>query len=165
MKVTIRVDDRAASAALDRLRRAGADLTPAMREIAATLEDAAERSFGAEAAPSGTPWEPLSATTIDRRSQAGTWPGRILQVTGGRGLAGSMSSRYDATSAVAGTNKRYAATLHFGAKRGEFGSDRFGRPIPWGDIPSRPFLGIGPPEREEITTSLNRHFRPSQLKR
>ena len=58
---------------------------------------------------------------------------------------------------IAGTNKVYAATHQFGAERGEFGADRRGRPIPWGDIPARPFLGVGDEQRGIILEALNDH--------
>ncbi len=88
------------------------------------LEDAADESFTSEASPDGTPCALLVDSTRTRRSARGTWPGSILQETGGRGLAGSISSEYGNDHAVAGTNKVYAATHQFGAERG--GSDRIG---------------------------------------
>lgn len=36
----------------------------------------------------------------------------------------------------------YAGTHQFGAAKGSFGTTESGRPIPWGDIPERPFLGL-----------------------
>ena len=158
MKVDLVYDDRAVTEALNRLRVAATDMRPAMREIAATLEDAVEESFDREAAADGTPWAPLAESTTARRADRGTWPGSILQETGGRGLAGSMSSTYGSDHAVAGTNKVYAPTHQFGAERGEFGTTRRGQPIPWGDIPARPFLGIDDEHRDEIVDALNRHF-------
>ena len=49
--IKIEYDDREVVAALNRLGRAGRDLTPAMREIAAALEDAAEEAFEREQSP------------------------------------------------------------------------------------------------------------------
>ena len=42
----------------------------------------------------------------------------------------------------AGTNVVYATTQQFGAARGEFGATRRGRPIPFGDIRARAFVGF-----------------------
>jgi phage gpG-like protein len=36
----------------------------------------------------------------------------------------------------------YAAVQQFGAAKGAFGRTSRGAPIPWGNIPARPFLGI-----------------------
>lgn len=38
------------------------------------------------------------------------------------------------------SNRPQAAVLQFGAKRGAFGKTKKGAPIPWGDIPARPYF-------------------------
>ena len=63
VKIGIEYDDSAVRRILDRLMRAGSDLSPAMREIAGRLEDAAAESFEQESAPDGTPWAPLENRT------------------------------------------------------------------------------------------------------
>ena len=156
MEVTIRYDDRDVVGALNRLLRAGADLTPAMRSIAGVLEEGAEEAFQSQQAPDGTPWASLSEHTKNRRAKKGKWPGQILQVTGD--LAGGITSAYDASSAVAGTNLVYAPTHQFGAEEGDFGSTGRGRPIPFGDIPARPFLGVSHEAELDILDAINRHF-------
>lgn len=136
---TIEIDDRRIKAALRRLAASGRDLTPAMRDIAGLLEASARRAFEQERSPDGKPWADLSDLTKRRRAATGHWPGQILQVTGR--LIGSLASSYDATSAQAGTNLPQARTHQKGAKQGAYGRTRRGGPIPWGDIPARPFLG------------------------
>ena len=53
-----------------------------------------------------------------------------------------------------GSSLEYAAVQQFGARRGEFGRTRRGAPIPWGDIPARPFLGVSRVDRVEILDIL-----------
>ena len=72
--INIEYDDRELVEALNRLARAGQDLTPAMREIAAALEDAAAEAFDSERAPSGEPWADLSERFIP--AHAGNSPTR-----------------------------------------------------------------------------------------
>ena len=60
--IEIKYDDREVLATLNRLGRVSQDLTPAMRDIAAALEDVAAESFESEQAPAGTPW-PTSPST------------------------------------------------------------------------------------------------------
>ena len=114
--------------------RRGDDLSPAMETIAGVLVDNIEEAFQKEQAPGGQAWHPLSDTTIRRRDKAGYWPGQKLQQTGR--LASSITSAFGKDYAIAGTNVIYAGTHQFGAKKGSFGSDKHGCPIPWGDIPS-----------------------------
>ena len=111
--INIEYDDREVVEALNRMVRAGQDLTPAMREIAAALEDVAAEAFDSERSPSGEPWADLSKHTKRRRSKKKKWPGQILQVSGR--LRNNLTSYYDSDSAVAGFNLDYAPTHQFGA--------------------------------------------------
>jgi phage gpG-like protein len=101
---------------------------------------------------------------------------RILQDSGQ--LAASVQSEHGRDYARVGTNKVYATTQQFGAKMGEFGrysqiaryrkfgekdfrryaGTKKGFPIPWGDIPARPFLGLGADDRREVLDILGRYL-------
>lgn len=155
-RLDIEYDDERVRAALRNLRQAGRDLSPAMRSIAAALQDSVEEAFATQSSPDGVPWAPLSDVTISAREKRGKWPGPILRVTGD--LLDTITSDFDETSAVVGTNSPYAATHHFGAERGEFGTTSRGAPIPWGDIPARPFLGVSAEAGEHVLDILSRHF-------
>lgn len=52
----------------------------------------------------------------------------------------------------------YAATQQFGAKKGEFRSTKNGAPVPWGDIPARPFLGISADDEDKIIEIIQSHL-------
>lgn len=131
----VKVESDTISPALQALGARLSDLTPLMRQIAAILESEIEDNFEAEGRPA---WDALSPVTIKRREKGGHWPGKKLQVTGQ--LAASIESAHTATEATAGTNKEYAKTQQFGAAKGAFGATSKGAPIPWGDIPARPFI-------------------------
>lgn len=45
-----------------------------------------------------------------------------------------------------------------GAKRGAFGVSRRGGPLPWGDIPARPFLGLSADDRKTIEEIVRAHL-------
>ena len=59
---------------------------------------------------------------------------------------------------MAGSNLVYAPTHQFGAEKGDFGSTSKKRPIPFGDIPARPFLGISEATTEEILDAIRDHL-------
>jgi phage virion morphogenesis protein len=123
----------------------GRNMTPVTRALAGVLADIPERAFASQADPAtGTPWAPLTPRTIARRGSAQP----ILQVSGI--LAGSIHPDYGPDYARVGTADVKAPTHQFGAKKGQYGSTRRGRPIPWGDIPARPFFGVGPEDETEI---------------
>jgi phage virion morphogenesis protein len=129
------------------------DLSAPMALIAAQMESAAERAFDEEADPAtGEPWADLSDVTKARREKAGHWPGSILQVKGQ--LAASIESDYGKDFAQVGSNKVYAPVMFFGAEKGAFGKNKRGGPIPWGDIPARPFLGLNADDEADILDIL-----------
>ena len=130
--VTIRVefDDAEVRRALDRLAKAGADLTPAMREIGETLLNSARERFSDQTSPDGTPWAPLSAEYSARKPRN---QDKVLTLDGF--LRGALAYRAGADSVEVGSPLIYAGTHQFGAAAGSFAPG-----IPWGDIPARPFL-------------------------
>lgn len=108
--------------------------------IALILEGATKENFDNEAAPDGTPWEPLKHPR--RRS---TGQDKILQDTGL--LKASLSAqgqyhiqRHDGRAFEWGTNLDYAATHQFGDP------DR--------NIPARPFVGLNDEVLAEIEELL-----------
>lgn len=148
MRIGVELQDRDVRTALNRTIRAGHDMSPAMLAVSEYLKDVAIDSFDRQAAPDGTLWAPLKESTQrQRRRQGFGEAGPILQRRGD--LIRSLVSDHGADFAQAGTNLVYATVQHFGAKKGEFGGYRrvnrsTFQPIPWGDIPARPFLGLPP---------------------
>lgn len=65
-----------------------------------------------------------------------------------------------------GAGGEQAGVLHFGASKGQFGRGRTRNfPIPWGDIPARPYMPItddgtdlAPAARREIFTSITEYL-------
>ncbi|MCY1444758.1 Phage virion morphogenesis family protein [compost metagenome] len=54
----------------------------------------------------------------------------------------------DSNALEFGSNRIYAAVHQFGALQGAFGTSARGVPLPWGDIPARPWLGMTDTDRE-----------------
>ncbi len=166
MKFRIDIDDKQIQNALQRLITAGTDLSPATSVISAYLQSITEEAFSKEQDPAtGTPWAPLSDVTSQRRTKSGhisTGGTKKLQVS--RNLIQSILADYDDTSAVVGTNLKYATTQHYGARQGEFGRGNYKTrtgsfPIPWGDIPARPFFGLNSQHKDDIRRIITDHIR------
>jgi phage virion morphogenesis protein len=147
--ITIEVQKDEITAALTGLSDGFADTTPLMQDIAQWLFVDATDRFSRERAPDGSIWAPRSQTTLDAYRRQGSPWGRILQKEGG--LFGSLATEAGNGYASIFVNQPYAAVMQFGAKKGAFGKTRRGAPIPWGDIPARPFLGFEQPQIETIT--------------
>lgn len=161
MDFKIELQDGQIRKGLQRLVEAGADLTPAMRVIAKFLADRSEEAFAQEQSPEGVAWKPLSKVTLARRkkAKAGKPSAKILQQD--RHLLNSLTADWDSKEAIAGTNVVYAATHQFGAKQGQFGQGSYKTrqgsfPIPWGDVPARPFLGVSKADKSEIENTMAR---------
>lgn len=110
-------------------------------------EEAIPRNFDSEAAPDGTPWARLSPVTVKRREKAGQVPIRILRASG---AMSEVNARFSDDGVRIGTAAKQGAVMQFGAAKGAFGQNAIGRPIPWGDIPARPFLGLATEDEVEI---------------
>ncbi len=162
--VSITIDDSQLRSALQRLERAGINLTPAMRKIAGTLEQVVEANFEAEGRPR---WEPSARAKNEN--------GATLQKSGR--LASSITTDYDASSVVIGSNVEYAAIHQFGGKTKahtirpvKAKALAFGGSVvksvnhPGSTIPARPFLpvtadgNLQPEASEEVLDTLLRHL-------
>lgn len=114
---------------LSQIEGAIGDLKPLMHSIAAELASQTEENFEHEGRPE---WPELSDVTTEKRAKHGHWPGQILQVNAA-GLAASITTHATDSSAMVGSNKPYAAMMHFGGDQTDF-------PWLWGDVPARPYL-------------------------
>jgi phage virion morphogenesis protein len=187
--IEIEVNITSLSIGLTGLAELGRNMTPLTRDLAEVLKGATDRAFEDQADPAtGENWSPLSPATLARRAKTGH-TGSILKVSGQlvasiqtehgpRHAAVFTSKEYGpthqfgakkgsfgtATRGARGTGKRNPRnyTARGGATVGGWLSGRAqggSFPIPWGDIPARPFLGIGKPEEAEIEASVRRAVR------
>lgn len=146
---TVSVDVREVTSALAAMRAAGRNLRPLMLEIGEEEVQSTRARFRSQTGPDGAAWAPLSPTYLaSQRKQRSRGPDRILTLRGQ--LGGTLRYLADASSVRWGTDRIYGAAMQFGAARGSFGATRFGVPIPWGNIPARPYLGISGQDRLTI---------------
>lgn len=158
IKITSRGDD----AVQEEIRRLGTRVGSHRAILGAAgeiLVDSTTRRFAKGAGPDGRRWKRNAPSTIERymaafgnsRRRQGTKRPLIGESLS---LSTTISSSVSGRTLSVGSPMIYASTQHFGASRGAFGSTRRGSPIPWGDIPARPFLGISAEDREDILDSL-----------
>jgi phage virion morphogenesis protein len=164
--ITIEVADAGLQQALKALRERVENLRPALKEVGEELAESTKHRFASSTAPDGSRWAENSDLVLlrflgqtpgayrKRRTETG---GRGLTAKGAKALGGkkpligetrnlSSTITYDVveggTTLLVGSPEKYASTHQFGAKKGAYGSTRHGAPIPWGDIPARPFSGL-----------------------
>ena len=116
--IEIKLEGARTEEMLQRLRKAVADPSELMSGVAMLLESMSQQAFIDE----GPGWASLADSTIEARTKAGSWPGKILNVSGGSGLLGSLfsDSGQDWAHVGAGSGKSaaYAMIHQFGGQAG-----------------------------------------------
>lgn len=137
------IDDSAVGKALDELAQRLSDLSTPLNDIGEYLHQSTDERFQRKVAPDGSPWAPLSATTLARKKGPG-----ILREKGT--LQDTLRKQVSNNELAFGTDRPYGAVHQFGQKKGASGTTGNGRPIPWGDIPAREYLGLSVDDETEI---------------
>ncbi|MFK3641410.1 phage virion morphogenesis protein [Pseudomonas protegens] len=139
----VNVDLDLVGKALEELAERLGDLTTPFNDIAEYLHQSTDDRFRQKVAPDGSPWAPLSGVTLARKKGPG-----ILREKGT--LQDTMRHQATSTELAFGTDRPYGAVHQFGQHKGASGSRGKGRPIPWGDIPARPYLGLSAEDETEV---------------
>jgi phage gpG-like protein len=150
-----------ASAVFDQLARARSeleDMTPIHQDIADYMVKATRDRFPAGTAPDGTRWRQKRPATLAAYLARGdgSRPDPLIGPSGrlGREIAG-LATR---DNAEIGSALEYSAVMQNGAAKGAFGTTRTGRPVPWGDIPARVWLGISAEDERNILDIVDEHL-------
>ncbi len=130
-----------------------ADLTPVFQDIGEAMLNVTRERFNSQTAPDGRSWAPLSPGYAKRKPRN---KDKVLTLYGH--LRGTLDYQADKDQVRIGTPRIYGATHQFGAAKGSFGRTRRGSPIPWGDIPARPFLGLSSSDEQELLDILNEYL-------
>ena len=149
--IRVEVKSGQARAALRRMLAELENPASALSEIGDMLIASTKQRFETKRAPDGAPWAPLSPVTVARKGDD-----NILVREGN--LSGQFAHEVSGNRLVWGSTLHYAATHQFGARQGAYGKTRRGAPIPWGDIPARPFLGLSPEDEADIAAIITEHI-------
>ncbi len=150
------------NAGLAQLEGQIADWTPVMDQIGRYLVRSTKERFKKGESPEGAKWAPKSATTLARY---GARKSNRVDIRPLFGPSGALSSQifHEAgpTHVAVGSNLIYAAVQQFGAGKGQFGNMANGSPIPWGNIPARPFLGLSQEDETNILALVVDYLSPT----
>lgn len=154
----VSVTDSSALDAFNRLIAFGENPQGALMAIGEKMLEFTRARFVTSTDPYGNPWAPNADSTLRNAlhrpgKKSFTKKGALSKrgteyLLGKKPLIGeskSLSTQFNTT--VLGGNlvtisspMIYAAPQQFGASQGQFGRDSRNHPIPWGDIPARPFF-------------------------
>lgn len=160
--ITIEFNDAEIEAALDNLAAALTDMSPVMNEIGMALVASTEQRFNDTQAPDGSQWAARSPVTLANYARRGESFGPVLHKSGT--LRQFIDHQYGPDEVTIGSSTIYAAVQQFGAEQGAFGaavgrtkpsekrktSQDYFVPIPWGNIPARPFIGVSEADRVAV---------------
>ena len=142
--IEIKLDNKEVeSRLLDWVKRSE-NLRPLMKNIAGIMADSTEENFKEEGRPK---WKDLSEKTKTARKKTGHYPGQILQVSGQ--LALSVTTQYDDSFAVIGSNKVYAAIHQLGGHAGKNKKTT---------IPARPYLNLCEKDFNDILKIISNYL-------
>ena len=133
--IKLELQDQALQQALAGVAARLGNMAPALDRVGQRLVEGTRSGIEAGRDWAGRPFAPNSPTTLLRKR--GTKPlidsGMFKSVHLSHQVQGSSSVLVQAGGVQ-------AAVLQFGAKRGQFGKTKRNAPIPWGDIPARPYF-------------------------
>ncbi len=135
-----------------------ADLTPVHQDIGEYMVEATKKRFLTSTAPDGTKWRPKTAATIARYKAKGDGA-KTKPLIGPSGRLGKEINRLATRDQVEiGSSLEYSGVMQGGAAKGAFGTSSRGRPLPWGTIPARTFIGISDTESRSILDIVDEHL-------
>jgi len=129
----------------DAIRRALAQLAnpvPMFEEIGEYMLEATRQRFIRGEAPDGSAWAPKRPSTLERYKRLGYGNRTRPLIGAGQRLSREIVRNATRSGVTIGSALIYSGVMQDGAARGAFGTDRRGRPLPWGTIPARVWLGI-----------------------
>ena len=139
--ISVQVTDKPVMDALQELSRRVSDISEPLNEIGIEFAERIRGQFSKGESPYGNKWAALSAVT-QAKNKGRRSGGEPLRDTG-RLMASITHQMIDGGKTVSiATNVKYANTHQFGARQGQYGRTKRNGPIPWGNIPARPYMPI-----------------------
>ena len=146
---------------------------PMLLGIGEDLVESTKQRFTTSTAPDGSRWASNSSVTMARwmsgmkglHRKDGSLTKKGAARLGSKkpliGRSKMLSHTIDyqlrgRDTLLVGSPLEYASTHQFGAEQGAFGRTKRGGPIPWGDIPPRPFLGVSSADRDNVIDIVRR---------
>jgi phage virion morphogenesis protein len=134
------------------------EMKPVYDAMGEQLVRSHKERFKTGSAPDGTAWAPKKAATIERYRRAGDGEYTQPLIGPSRRLGNEINYSSSSIGVEVGSNLEYAGTMQTGAAKGEFGNDARGRPIPWGFIPARVWLGLSDKDERDMLDIVEEHL-------
>lgn len=123
---------------------------PMHDEIGDYMIQATRQRFLTGIGPDGKAWAAKSEGTLARYKRMGYGSLSRPLIGPGRTLSRQIKKFVSRDGVVIGSALIYSGVMQRGARKGAFGSTKSGLPIPFGDIPARPWLGVSEADGRKI---------------
>lgn len=156
----IKINDQALIDRLQLVANRLVDTSPLAAAIANTFATVTDDNFDFGGRPK---WAGRSAVTLKIYEYKNIKYSGVLQASGN--LRARVVTSHTKDEAIISNNMPYAAAMHFGIKQGASGKTSRGAPIPFGNIPARPYMpmdtdGNMQPEAErEVFMDVDHYWR------
>lgn len=137
-------------------RRLG-DMTPIHQGIGDYVTRVTKERFKKGVDPDGNAWTAKKQATIDRYKARGDGNRPDPLIGPSKRLGTEIAQYADAQGVEVGSALEYSSVMQNGAKKGAFGMAGK-RPIPWGDIPARVWLGLSQEDEAAIIVIADEHL-------
>lgn len=134
------------------------DMTPIYQDVVEYMIQATRQRFATGTEPDGSQWAAKSQATLDRYKRLGYGNLNRVLIGPGKRLSREIVGQASPAGAVIGSALIYSGVMQDGAAKGAFGADRRGRPIPWGRIPARVWLGVSTADEDAIVDIVEEHL-------
>jgi phage gpG-like protein len=154
--ITLEINSDQITPALARVVGALGAPLPLFQDLGEYLVKSTTDRFPTGRAPDGSVWAPKSPVTMAAYGARKSNRVDARPLFGPSGLLSSTIGYEPFSDRVEwGSPMIYAAVQQFGAGKGAFGRTSRNGPIPWGNIPARPFLGISAEDETNILDILS----------
>lgn len=173
MSIEVKIVDDNVDEKLQAIIDVGESLRPLLKQIGEYLVLSTKERFKTATAPDGKPWEENSETALKnhlRKYKSSFKRGKLtksgqkradnkrLLVGESKQLSTLIFYEAERYAVAVGSPVEYSAVHQFGAKRGEFGQTKHGVPLPFNNIPARPFLGLSAEDKKEILHLIDEYY-------
>lgn len=174
--IEIKLDDSQIQQALGRLKsQMTTGRRSIMAEIGEHLQESVKQRFERSEGPDGEKWAANSDSTItgvlkqtkgNYKKRGGLTKRGQKRASSKKPLIGDTHQLKNVHKEVSkdhvqiGSSRIQARVQQYGAKQGAFGRTKRNTPIPWGDIPARPYLGFSDDDRSMILDILKGYLEP-----
>lgn len=136
------------------------DMTPVYTDIGEYMIQATRTRFAKGVGPDGVAWTPKRDSTLERYRRLGYGSLSRPLIGPAKALSRQIQRFVSRDGVIIGSSLIYSRVMQDGAAKGAFGTDGRGRPIPWGRIPARQWLGISVDDETAILAIVAEHLEP-----